>query len=100
MQGSWEGKQERGSMIIRTSKILFLVGFLLSCEPNLVDDPIPFQSFDNVVINLAFPEFIDLNKDGGFKDISDRAGVRGIIVYRNSPSSFSAFEKKLFLYTQ
>lgn len=81
-------------MIIRISKILFFVGFLFSCEPNLVDDPIPLQSFDNVVINLSFPEFIDLNKDGGFKDISDQgAGVRGIIVYRNSATSFSAFEK-------
>lgn len=81
-------------MITRVS-LLFAVLGLLSCEPNLVDDPIPLASFSDVVINPSFPEYTDLNRDGGFKDISNLkdAGVRGIIIYRKSATSFFAFEK-------
>lgn len=81
-------------MITRVS-LLFAVLGISSCEPNLVDDPIPLASFSDVVINPSFPEYTDLNRDGGFKDISNLkdAGVRGIIIYRKSATSFFAFEK-------
>lgn len=80
-------------MTIRASSLIIILA-LFSCEPNLVDDPIPFVSFNDVVINLSFPEFINLNKDGGFKDINNQnAGVRGIIIYRKSSTTYLAFEK-------
>lgn len=82
-------------MIIRLCSIFFIFT-LLSCEPNLVDDPIPFDEFDDVIVNLSFPAYTELNRDGGFKDISSLnldAGVRGIIIYRKSADSYLAFEK-------
>ncbi len=94
MRASGEEKLERDFMITRLTKVLATSFIFISCEPNLVDDPIPFSTFDDVVINLSFPSFIDLNKDGGFKDISDQgAGVRGVILYRSSATSFLAYEK-------
>ncbi|MFZ1806805.1 MAG: hypothetical protein WAU36_06275 [Cyclobacteriaceae bacterium] len=81
-------------MIIRISKALLLSSILFSCDPNLVDDPIPIVSFNEVVVNLSFPAFVDLNREGGYKDISDLGGgVRGIILYRVSSSAFVAYEK-------
>lgn len=81
-------------MIIRISKVILLSFFIFSCDPNLVDDPIPVVSFDEIVINLSFPAFIGLNREGGYKDISDLGGgVRGIILYRISSTAFVAYEK-------
>ncbi|HRK53691.1 MAG TPA: hypothetical protein PK185_07235 [Cyclobacteriaceae bacterium] len=81
-------------MITRISKVLLLSFFLFSCDPNLVDDPIPLVNFDEIVINLSFPAFIGLNREGGYKDISDLGGgVRGIILYRISSTAFVAYEK-------
>lgn len=81
-------------MIIRISKVILLSFFIFSCDPNLVDDPIPLVNFDEIVINLSFPAFIGLNREGGYKDISDLGGgVRGIILYRISSTAFVAYEK-------
>lgn len=81
-------------MIIRTSKLVVVLSIFFSCEPQLVDDPIPFATFDDIIINLSFPDYIALNNDGGFKAINDQnAGVRGIIVYRQSASSYYAYER-------
>ncbi len=81
-------------MIIRISKILLLPVILFSCEPNLVDDPIPIVNFDELVVNLSFPDYTELNREGGYKDVSDLGGgVRGIILYRISSSAFVAYEK-------
>lgn len=81
-------------MITQISKILLIIVVLFSCDPNLVDDPIPIVSFDEVVINLSFPAFTALNREGGYKDVSDLGGgVRGIILYRISPTAFAAYEK-------
>ncbi len=81
-------------MITRISKVLLLSFFLFSCEPNLVDDPIPIVNFDDIVVNLSFPDFINLNRENGYKDVSDLGGgVRGIILYRISSTAFVAYEK-------
>lgn len=94
MQASGEGKQGRDFMIIRLLKFSLLIAIVAGCDPSLVDDPIPLTTFDDIVINLSFPEYVDLNKEGGFKDIGNlNGGVRGIILYRTSASSFIAFEK-------
>jgi hypothetical protein len=78
-------------MIIRKSKIWFLVLFLMACEPNLSDDPIPYVAFNDIILNLNLPEFISLRSDGGFKEIS--GGVRGIIIYRVNSSIYKAYER-------
>ncbi|MEQ9414764.1 MAG: hypothetical protein RIF39_13085 [Cyclobacteriaceae bacterium] len=81
-------------MITQISKVLLLSFFLFSCDPNLVDDPIPIVNFDDLVINLSFPDYIELNREGGYKDVSDLGGgVRGIILYRISSTAFVAYEK-------
>lgn len=81
-------------MIIRISKFLLLSVILFSCDPNLVDDPIPIVNFDELVVNLSFPDYTELNREGGYKDVSDLGGgVRGIILYRISSTAFVAYEK-------
>ena len=94
MQENWEEKQAKVFMIIRLSKTLLFGILLYSCESGLQDDPIPITSFDDLVINLSFPEYANLSSDGGFKDISNlEGGVRGIILYRKSATTYLAFEK-------
>lgn len=94
MQVNWAVRREKVFMITRISKVLLLPLVLLSCEPNLVDDPIPIVNFDDIVVNLSFPDFINLNRENGYKDVSDLGGgVRGIILYRISATAFVAYEK-------
>lgn len=79
-------------MIIRKVKSCFILFLLIGCQPDLSDDPIAFVPFAEIVINLSFPEYASLRTDGGFKEIST-GGVRGIIVYRISETSYNAFER-------
>lgn len=78
---------------MNTRRFSFLLIFsLLACTPQLVDDPIPMVSFNEILINLSFPEYVPLRSDKGFKEISD-GGVRGIILYRVNANSFHAYER-------
>lgn len=70
-------------------KRLLLLLFLIACEPDLVDDPIPFQPFPD--INIVIPNNPDLSSDGG--NIEINGGVRGIILYRKNSTTFLAFER-------
>jgi hypothetical protein len=65
---------------------------LFSCEPQLTDEPIPLVTFVDQVCNLGFPEFSSLRVDGGYKEFN-KIGVRGVIVYRVSPTTFRAYER-------
>ena len=65
---------------------------LAACEPQMSDDPIPWVSFPEVVVNLSLPEYVSLRTDGGHKEIHT-AGVRGIIVYRVNQNTFRAYER-------
>lgn len=85
-------KPEKDFMIIRKVKSWFVLFLLIGCQPDLSDDPIPYVPFTEIVINLSFPEFVSLRTDGGFKEINT-GGVRGIIVYRISETSYNAFER-------
>jgi nitrite reductase/ring-hydroxylating ferredoxin subunit len=78
----------------RAASIILLFGsaFLFSCEPQLVDDPIPLVAFNDIVLDLDFPENNALRNAGGFRALP-RGGVRGIIVYRTLASRFLAFER-------
>src|SRR5687767_14253710 len=69
--------------------LLFLV-LLISCEPEQVDDPIPFQPYPD--INIVLPNYPALSTNGGFILVSD-GGVRGIILYRNNATTYLAFER-------
>jgi hypothetical protein len=97
-----EGKVERGFMITlhsfkRFNVLRSLIGkallsiVILSCEPDLSDDPIPYVHFNDIVINLTLPEFSGLASDGGYKYVN--GGVKGIIVYRKNSSTYIALER-------
>lgn len=102
MQGTTEEKTIEGSMIITLKKNLntlsrviinsLLLSFLSFCKPDLVDNPIPFVPFDDIVINLTLPAYSALSSDGGFVYVNS-GGVKGIILYRQSISNYLAFER-------
>jgi len=74
-------------------KIIYgsLVMFIASCSPDRSDDPVPFIPFVDIVINLNLPEFVGLRTDGGY--VETNGGVRGIIVYRVSSTTYNAYER-------
>lgn len=71
--------------------IAMVICVLSGCKPDLSDDPIPYIPFTEIIINLSFPEYASLKSDGGHKEI--KGGVRGIIIYRVSATSYNAFER-------
>ena len=78
-------------MITRKSKVIALL-LLYACSADPIDDPIPFVSFQDITINLSLPEYFSLQQDKGFK-LLNNGGVRGIILYRQSSSSYIAYER-------
>ena len=73
-------------------KIIFyclLLSLITSCSGDRVDDPIPFQQFPDIIINLSLPDYASLQIDGGYKYINN-SGVRGIIVYRFNSTTYLA----------
>ena len=81
MQGIGVRKPEKDFMTIRKAKFWLLLLTLASCKNDLSDDPIPFSPFNDIIIDLSFPEFLSLSTNGGSKELNNK-GVRGIIVYR------------------
>ena len=71
--------------------VLFSLGLASSCSNEPVDDPIPYQPFPDIVINLSLPEFISLSLDGGHVNTS--GGIRGIILYRENSNTYHAYER-------
>jgi hypothetical protein len=95
-----EERVERDFMIIQKSKhaalklysfVTILVISVISCSPDLSDDPIPPANFPDITINLNLPEYIALRSAGNYKAIS--GGVRGIILYAVNSSTYYAFER-------
>ncbi|NJN42105.1 MAG: hypothetical protein HC811_07675 [Flammeovirgaceae bacterium] len=78
-------------MRIKTFSV-FLLLLSLSCEPQLVDDPIPFVPFDDLEANLNLPEYFGLRTTGGHVAINS-IGVRGVIAYRLSATEIIAYER-------
>ena len=85
-------KPEKDFMIIRKVKFCFLFLILIGCENDLSDDPIPFSPFNDIVIDLSFPEFVSLNSNGGYKELNNK-GIRGIIIYRLDAKTYLAYER-------
>lgn len=90
--GNWGEKRGRVSMTIQKSKFFLILLSLVGCTRDLSDDPIPMIPFVDVVINLNLPEYLSLRTDGGNKELST-GGVRGLIIYRVSASSYIAYER-------
>ncbi len=92
-----EEKAERVFISIIKMTITFKEGFLItlllltiSCNPDLVDDPIPRKIFPDIIITLT--NYPALLSDGGYILIND-GGVRGIILYRKNSTTYLAFER-------
>jgi len=80
---------------LKSTLTIFLVLLILTplgCEPQMVDDPIPLATFNDVVINLSLPSFSKLRIDGGIYAI-DNIGIRGVFVYRVNATTFHAYER-------
>jgi hypothetical protein len=82
------------SLVLRfgLSISLLVVFSFSSCAPDVSDDAIPFLPFSDIIINLSLPEYASLKFDGGYKYLKD-GGVRGIILYRESSTRFTAYER-------
>jgi nitrite reductase/ring-hydroxylating ferredoxin subunit len=72
--------------------ICVAISTLVGCTPDLSDDPIPWQPFDVISINLNLPAYVALKMDGGSMAIDD-GGVRGIILHRLNASTYVAYER-------
>lgn len=73
---------------------MFVIGMTslyVNCSPDLSDDPIPYQPFSDIVINLNLPTYNSLKIDGGFATTG--GGVRGIIIYRVNSTTYLAYER-------
>lgn len=90
MPGIWGANLEKVFMSIR-NRSLFILLLLISCQSEPTDDPIPYLPFNDIVINLSFPEYTTLRVDGGHKEVN--GGIRGIILYRVSESLYMAYER-------
>lgn len=94
MQGITEESLVRASTIMNKYKNLFLLLFAFCfthCDDDFQEIPLPPADFPDIVMNLRLPEFDDLQVDRGFI-IIPTAGIRGIIVYRQSATEYTAFE--------
>ncbi|MFZ9505047.1 MAG: hypothetical protein ACO263_10795 [Cyclobacteriaceae bacterium] len=76
--------------------LVVVVILAFSCNRDLYDDPIPLAFFDDIILDLSFPEFAQLRIDGGTYEINNK-GVRGIIISRKSAGNYVAFERNCSL---
>jgi hypothetical protein len=83
--------RNRSNQILNALCLIVLTQ-IVSCKPDLTDEPIPYVGFGTIYMNLNLPENTDLRTDGGFKYYDD-AGVRGLIIYRQSASSYIVYER-------
>ncbi len=85
-------KIKDGGLKFLSSALLMLVFLFGGCgSPDLSDDPIPIVPFAPYTVNLFLPEYQSLLLDGGTKVIGS-IGVRGVILYRSSATSYIAYE--------
>jgi nitrite reductase/ring-hydroxylating ferredoxin subunit len=75
--------------------VVFLL-LLFSCKEDLYDDPIPPAFFDDIIIDLSFPEYAQLRIDGGIYEVNNK-GVKGVIISRKSAGNYVAFERNCSL---
>lgn len=71
--------------------ILFALTVISSCQPDLSDDPLRFQPFSTITVNLNLPEFQSLRTSGFF--YINSGGIRGIILHRIDASTYVSYER-------
>ncbi|MDZ4716543.1 MAG: hypothetical protein SH819_13850 [Cytophagales bacterium] len=71
---------------------MWVLVLAFSCKGDLSDDPMPIVAFADFEVNLTAPEYQSLSVNGGYKEIGS-IGVRGVILYRSTASTFLAFER-------
>ena len=91
MQATWAAKPEKDFMIMRKIKLSLCLLMLATWARGQADEPIPYATFSEIIVNLNYPQFRLLKADGGFVEID--GGVRGIIVYRENANTFIAYER-------
>lgn len=86
-------RPERGSMIMINKAFLvaFLMG-LMSCSSDNFIAELPYATFDDIFINLDLPEYQQLETQG-YTYIQVGGGSNGIILYKNNPSDYNAYER-------
>ena len=71
---------------------LISINLLPACKQDLTDDAIPEAFFADFIINLNLPDYIALKTDGGVYSLPDK-GVRGILIYRKTATTYLAYER-------
>jgi hypothetical protein len=95
MQDITEENQAEVFMIMKKSNpflLLFLPVLLFACENDPIPAEIPLASFDDIFINLDLPEYQPLDVQG-FVYVQAGGGSNGIILYKNSPTDYNAYER-------
>lgn len=77
-------------MINKLSVILLIFFWFVSCEQDDQNNLLPYVLV-NETINLANPEFINLQVPGGWAYAN--GGIKGIIIYNLNSNSFKAYER-------
>lgn len=67
-----------------------ILALFTTCKPDLSDDPIPYQPFSPITINLNLPQYQSLRTNNW---VYVEGGVRGIILYRKDQSTYMAYER-------
>lgn len=83
-------KSKIAKVILNTMAVM-IVAAVISCEPDLRDADIPPAQFSDIFINLSLPKYQAIRTDGG--SVYEDGGVRGLIIYRMSPSEYIAYER-------
>ncbi len=94
MRDIMEEKPVKGFILMNkiNNFIWIVLLFFSSCDDNFQGDQIPIADFQDVVINLSLPEYRNINRDGTSIYINS-GGLRGLILYRETSSSYIAFER-------
>lgn len=94
MQGTMEEKADGGFISMIYKKTIFcwiLLPLIASCSGDRFDDPIPFQHFPDIIVNLSLPQNNDLHTKGYL--YINTGGVRGIILYKFNSTTYLAYER-------
>ena len=91
------GKVAKVFMSILRNKLTSIAGIvtilmgMFGCTPDMSDDPVPYQPFPNIQLNLNLPQYISLKSVGATLTLD--GGVRGIIVYCLNTGVYRAYER-------
>ncbi len=81
---------------MKTKAILAVLGFLMfgaaGCGNDYTPPEIPMANFDDIFINLDLPAYQQLEVLG-YVYIQVGGGSNGIILYKNSPTDYNAYER-------